>query len=221
MNPKRVITAVLLLFVVVSLAWLGAKEVARSKALKAIQGRPVSAAQAAPAEVPPPASVTPAQQAPKPAEEVAAKVPTPMTEEAPVPAPKKPPQKPDGKPKAADASSETMRSKVVVYYLHTTARCPSCLKIEAFTAAEVTGPLSGPLAEGRLEWKVLNVDEPKNEHFVDDYKLFTKSVVVSEVVNGKEVRWKRLDKVWDYLGDQQAFMKYVDDEIRAYLKDVS
>ncbi len=220
MNPKRVTTVVLLLFVMVSLAWLGAKEVARSKALKAIQGRSDPAAQAAPADVPPPAAVTPALQTLKPATEVAAEAPAPTTEEAPAPAPKKPVQKTDGQPRTGNASSETIRSKVIVYYLHTTARCPSCLKIEAYTAAEVTGPLAGPLSEGRLEWKVFNVEEPNNEHFVDDYKLFTKSVVVSEVINGKEVRWKRLDKVWDYLGDQQAFMNYVGEEVRGYLKDL-
>jgi hypothetical protein len=33
------------------------------------------------------------------------------------------------------------------------------------------------------------------------------------------VRWKRLDKVWDLIGDQQAFEKYVRDEVRAYLGD--
>jgi len=116
---------------------------------------------------------------------------------------------------------QALGSKVIVYYLHTTARCPSCLKIEAYTAAEVTGSLAGPLGEGRLEWKVINVDEPENAHFTQDYQLYTKSVVVSEMKDGKEVRWKRLDKVWDLLGDQQAFMKYVDDEVRAYLKDAS
>jgi len=213
MKTKGIITAVLLLFVVASLAWLGAKEVARAKALKALEGQPTPAAQAVPAEVPPPVAVTPAPQVPKPAEEVGAK--------APAPSPKKADQKPAARLESAKSSTGSNSSKVIVYYLHTTARCPSCLKIEAFTAAEVTGPLSGPLSEGLLEWKVLNVDEPKNAHFVEEYQLYTKSVVVSEMKDGKQVRWKRLDKVWDYLGDQQAFMKYVDDEVRAYLKDVS
>jgi len=215
MKAKGIITAVLLLFVVASLAWLGAKEVARSKALKAAQEQPVASAvsHASPAKVPLPSDVAPAPQAPKPAEEVGAK--------APAPSPKKADQKPVARLESAKSSTGSNSSKVIVYYLHTTARCPSCLKIEAFTAAEVTGPLSGPLSEGLLEWKVLNVDEPKNAHFVEEYQLYTKSVVVSEMKDGKQVRWKRLDKVWDYLGDQQAFMKYVDDEVRAYLKDVS
>lgn len=221
MKAKGVVTAVLLLFVVASLAWLGVKEVARSNALKAAKAQPVPAAPGAKPETPPPAITFPVPPASFEPPAVAAKDPAPAAARVAAPALAKA-GKPSGDPPApAGAPNETSRSKVVVYYLHTTARCPSCLKIEAYTAAEVTGPLAGPLAAGKLEWQVLNVEEPQNEHFVDDYKLFTKSVVVSEVVNGKEIRWKRLDKVWDYLGDQQAFMKYVDDEVRAYLKDVS
>ena len=74
-----------------------------------------------------------------------------------------------------------------------------------------------PLRNGSLVWKSLNTDDPWNNHFVKDYELFTKSVVVSEVVNGKEVRWKRLDKVWDLLDDQKEFTKYIEDEVRGYL----
>jgi hypothetical protein len=215
MNAKRMVTAALLLFVVASLAWFGAKEVLHSKAVRAARQNPVSTqapSSARPATQPgqvdlPPREVSgpiagDPQAGPKAAPEAAASVPS-------------------DKMIARGNASQTHGSKVTVYYLHTTARCPSCLKIEAYTAAEVTGALAGPLSDGRLEWKVVNVDEPPNAHFTDDYQLYTKSVVVSEMRDGKEVRWKRLDKVWDLLGDQQAFMKYVDEEVRAYLKDLS
>jgi len=108
--------------------------------------------------------------------------------------------------------------QVVVYYLHTTTRCPSCMKIESYTAAAVTGPrFSDALAKGRLAWKVLNTDEPANAHFVQEYQLVTKSVVLSEVVKGKELRWKRLDRVWDLLDDETAFRAYIEGEVAAFL----
>jgi len=215
MNAKRIVTAALLLFVVASLAWFGAKEVLHSRAVKAAQEQPVSAATPGPA--PPTAKPAVVDLAPPEASTPVLRTPAPDL----APAPMKTVREPSGKIVGKEPSAQARGSKVIVYYLHTTARCPSCLKIEAYTAAEVTGPLSGPLSEGRLEWKVLNVEEPKNEHFVEDYQLYTKSVVVSEMKDGKEVRWKRLDKVWDLLGDQQAFMKYVDEEVRGYLKDLS
>ena len=221
MKARGRIRVVLLVFVGVSLAWLGAKEVARSRAVKALRAQPAPAAQAFPAEGAQPSVEAPAGQAPKPTAGIAEKAPVPTTANAPMLGAKDPASAASRRSGPGRIAREASSSKVVVYYLHTTARCPSCLKIEAYTAAEVTGPLSGPLSDGRLEWKVLNVDEPENAHFVDDYQLYTKSVVVSEVKDGKEIRWKRLDKVWDLLGDQQAFMKYVDDEVRAYLKDLS
>ena len=61
-------------------------------------------------------------------------------------------------------------------------------------------------------------DEPANAHHVKDYGLFTKSVVVSEVQAGREVRWKNLDEVWPLLRDPEAFQDYVEREVRAYLE---
>lgn len=215
MNAKRLVTAALLLFVAASLAWFGAKEILHSRAVKAAQEQPVFAATPEPA--PPTAKPAVVELAPPEASTSVQSTPEPVL----APAPMKTVREPSGKIVSKEPSAQALGSKVIVYYLHTTARCPSCLKIEEYTEAEMTGPLAGPLTEGRLEWKVVNVDEPENAHFTEDYELYTKSVVVSEMKDGKEVRWKRLDKVWDFIGDQQAFMKYVDDEVRAYLKDLS
>ncbi len=109
-------------------------------------------------------------------------------------------------------------STVVVTYYHTTARCLSCLKIEELTNATMTIRLADLLAEKRVVWRLVNTDEPQHAHFVKDYGLFTKSVVVSEVKDGKELRWKNLDQVWPLLRDPEGFQSYVEREVRAYLE---
>ncbi len=106
---------------------------------------------------------------------------------------------------------------VFVTYFHTTARCASCLKIEDLTNATMTTRFAGPIAEKRIVWRSLNLDEPANNHFVKDYGLYTKSVVVSEVKEGREVRWKNLDQVWQLLGDPAGFQGYVEREVQAFL----
>jgi hypothetical protein len=106
-----------------------------------------------------------------------------------------------------------------VTYFHTTARCTSCLKIEDLTNATMTTRFAGPIAEKRMVWRSLNLDEPGNDHFVKDYGLYTKSVVVSEVRDGREIRWKNLDQVWKLLGDPSAFQDYVEREVRAFLEE--
>jgi hypothetical protein len=107
---------------------------------------------------------------------------------------------------------------VYVTYFHATARCVSCLKIEDLTAGTMTTRFAGPIAEKRVIWRALNLDEPGNDHFTKDYGLYTKSVIVSEVRDGREVRWKNLDQIWQLLGDPPAFQSYVEREVQAFLE---
>lgn len=109
------------------------------------------------------------------------------------------------------------RRVVRVTYFHTTARCVSCYKIEALSETTVRATFGAALSQGDLVWRTINLDEPGSAHFVHDYGLFTKSVIVSEVVGGTEVRFKNLDRVWNLLGDEQAFSQYVADEVRGFL----
>jgi hypothetical protein len=111
-----------------------------------------------------------------------------------------------------------MADKVVVYYFHGRARCSNCMKIEAYSKEAVEAGFADELKNGKVEWKVIDYEDKGNEHYFTDYKLFTKSVIVSGVKKGKETRWKNLQKVWQYLGDKQAFMAYVQAEVKACLK---
>lgn len=121
------------------------------------------------------------------------------------------------RPEAGRTPPAAGASTVVVSYFHTTARCESCLRIEDLTASTVTERFIVPVADRRLVWRVVNVDEPENAHYLKDYQLYTKSVVVSELRGGKEVRWKNLDRVWTLLGQPEAFQEYVEKEVRSFL----
>jgi hypothetical protein len=74
------------------------------------------------------------------------------------------------------------------------------------------------LKEGKVVWRLVNLDEPANKHFIDDYQLYSKAVIVADVRDGEEVRWKNLMDVWQLTGDRGAFHKYVQDEVRDYLE---
>ena len=69
-----------------------------------------------------------------------------------------------------------------------------------------------------MVWGLVNVDEPANKHYIDDYQLYAKSVIVADVRDGDEVRWKNLAKVWQLTGDKRAFIQYIQDEVREYLE---
>jgi len=114
---------------------------------------------------------------------------------------------------APAAARKTEQSKTWVYYFHGNMRCATCKKIEALTKKTVEESFAGQLQDGSMELQVVNVDLPENEHFVKDYELAVRSVVVSKMEGGKETTWRRLDKVWQLVHDEAAFAQYLRDEI--------
>ena len=110
---------------------------------------------------------------------------------------------------------------VRVYYFHGHARCATCMKIEALSAAAVSSGFPREVKEGTIVWDVIDTDDAENRHFVNDYQLYTKSVIVAEIVDGKQVQWKNLSKIWQLVHDDAAFTRYIQDEIREYLKERS
>jgi hypothetical protein len=128
--------------------------------------------------------------------------------------------KPKTAVKASAKESEKKETrKFVAYYFHGTARCASCKAIEANSAEAINKGFEKELKDGTLEWKPVNVEEKGNEHFVQDYKLYTKSLILSEVRGGKQTEWKNLDKVWELLQDKEAFVKYVQEELRTFMAE--
>jgi hypothetical protein len=57
----------------------------------------------------------------------------------------------------------------------------------------------------------------ENRNFVEDYELFTKSVVLVHIANGKQQSYKTLNEVWELVGDKVQFQAYVDREVRGDL----
>ena len=108
--------------------------------------------------------------------------------------------------------------KVVAYYFYTTVRCPTCRKIEAFSEEALKQGFGEALRSGTLEWQPVNVQLPQNRHFINDYQLFTKSLVIVRVKDGQSVEWKNLAKVWELTGNKRAFLEYVQGEVRSYLR---
>ncbi len=109
--------------------------------------------------------------------------------------------------------------KVVAYYFHVTVRCVTCRTIESYSREAIEKEFAKELKDGTLEWRPVNVQLPENRHFVRDYQLFTRSLVLAKIRNGKQVEWRNLEKVWELVGNKREFLKYVQSNVRAYLGD--
>jgi len=109
---------------------------------------------------------------------------------------------------------------IVAYYFHGNFRCYSCYRIEQLSKEAIEHYFKNELDSGKLIFKAINVEEKGNEHFIQDYQLYTKSLIISLVKNGKEVEFHNLTRVWEFLGNKQRFFEYVRDEVSKYLKEL-
>ena len=66
---------------------------------------------------------------------------------------------------------------------------------------------------------MLNTDDKGNEHFVKDYELVTKSVIIADMHDGEQTRWVEPGKSVGLLGDEKEFVKYIQDNVRDYLDE--
>ena len=120
----------------------------------------------------------------------------------------------------ADVATVAKGNQVIAYYFHGNFRCVNCYNMEKWTKEVVETEFKDELASEKLVFRVINTDTKGNEHFMTDYKLYTKSVVLALVKAGKEMRYDNLTKIWDYLRNEEAFKKYIKSEIEKYLKEL-
>lgn len=118
---------------------------------------------------------------------------------------------------APPADPAAAASQFVAYYFHGNVRCATCRKLEALSEESIRGGFPEAIASGRLEWRLVNTDESENKHFVQDFQLVTKSLVLVEERDGKVVRSENLRLVWQLVNDHDGFVKYVRDATRAFL----
>ncbi|OGW52346.1 MAG: hypothetical protein A2Y81_03945 [Nitrospirae bacterium RBG_13_43_8] len=109
--------------------------------------------------------------------------------------------------------------RVIAYYFHGTFRCSTCRTIEEYSHDAIQTYFAEELGNGRLAFRPINLEEPGNKHFIQDYQLVTRSLVLSLVSDGKETKWKNLADVWKLVRDKERFFQYVKDEVKIFLKE--
>jgi len=188
-NTKRIVTRLLLIFVLLSATFLGYKEFVQGGREKVNQNAEIKARN----------PVNQESAGIKASQEIVSKL---KNEAAP-----------------RHAALQPSKSKVIAYYFHGTFRCTTCRTIEEYSHDAIQTYFAKELGNGSLEFRPVNVEEPENKHFIQDYQLVTRSLVLSLVSDGKEKKWKNLPDVWKLVRDKEKFYQYVKDEVELFLKD--
>jgi len=115
------------------------------------------------------------------------------------------------------AAQTTNAASVVVTYFTTDVRCASCRTIEKLTRQAIEEGFPEEVARGDVVFQVLNTDRDENHHFVDDYEITNKTVIVSHRQNGQEAEWANRQDVWLLLDEPDEFFAYVREPVLRYL----
>jgi hypothetical protein len=142
--------------------------------------------------------------------------PLPAPESQPV---KKPSAKQDKETTLPLPEMKPQNAKVIAYYFHGTFRCTTCQNIEKYSKEAIEHYFPNELKNGKIEFKPLNVEETENRHYIQDYQLFSRALVISLVKQDKEVTWKNLSDVWKHVRNKDKFFQYVKDEVDIFLKE--
>ena len=105
---------------------------------------------------------------------------------------------------------------VIVYYFHGAFRCYTCNMMEKYAQEAIETYFRDDILAGKITFVPINVEEKNNEHFVQDYQLYTKALILSLVEDGKEIKSRNLQKIWQYARDKQQFSEYVVLEIESF-----
>ena len=116
-------------------------------------------------------------------------------------------------------NSNNGKPTIIAYFFHRTARCPTCISIELKAHHVIRENFNNQIADGRLMWMPINLDEPGGEEFEKKFDIGISTLVLAKILNGNRIEYKKLNEVWTLLRDREGFSKYVRDEINKFLND--
>ena len=125
----------------------------------------------------------------------------------------------------ADAAGESAKKKsakkasphrVAVCYFHRTKRCPTCKKIGALVEKSIDKAFVKNCKKAAVEKHFIDFQAEKNKAYAESYKVKGPTLIILDIREGKVKQWKTLPKIWTLVGKEKDFIKYVQDEARAY-----
>ncbi len=127
-----------------------------------------------------------------------------------------------GKPGTPSGSHLEYRegNPVLVYFIHGRAKCPTCDLILAHTRSAMETSFYEETSNGSLVLVPVDVEKPGNEHFMEDFDLFTTSIVFYSRNAAGQENWENLSRAWELAEDGESFKTYFTGELRRFLQEV-
>lgn len=112
-----------------------------------------------------------------------------------------------------------VKDAVVASYFHTKQRCYTCNTLEKYAREALEANFAEEIKGNNLVFQSIDVTEPANQHYIQDYQLSAQAVVLERIVGGEVVESKKLDKIWELVRDEAAYKAYIKESTDEFLKD--
>lgn len=119
-------------------------------------------------------------------------------------------------PKEKYKQDKKVDTEIIAYYFHPTARCQTCINIEAFSFEAIEEWQKN--MKRKIIWKELDTDDSANTHYKEEFSLEFSSLVLAEYSSGSRIKWKNLADTWKYSNDKNTLIKYVKFELSSFIK---
>lgn len=117
---------------------------------------------------------------------------------------------------AGEVPKAPPKDRVVAMYFHRTQRCPTCLKMGGYSEEAVKTGFAEQLKDRTVEFHYIDFQNKKNAVYAKAYKITGPALIVAKVADNKVTEFKNLKDIWTNVNDKKAFIKYVQDHIKAY-----
>jgi hypothetical protein len=116
------------------------------------------------------------------------------------------------------SAADIPADRVVAMYFHRTVRCPTCLKMGSYSEEAVTKGFAQQVKTGKVEFHYVEFQNEQNSARTNGYKVTGPALIVAKISGNKVAEYKNLTDVWSKVGDKQAFIGYVQSNVKDYQK---
>ena len=123
-------------------------------------------------------------------------------------------------PKERDVAKkdDAAKERVVVMYFHRTQRCPTCMKMGNYTEEAVKKGFVKELKSARVSLHFIDFQDEKNAAFTKAFEITGPTLIVAKGKGDEVAEYKNLQEMWTKVRDKDAFLEYVQTNVKSYLK---
>ena len=118
---------------------------------------------------------------------------------------------------SAAQAADAPKDRVIAMYFHRTERCPTCQKMGSYSEEAVRAAFADEIKAGRVAFHFIDFEAEKNARYTKAYNISGPALIVAKISNNKVASYRNLEDIWDKVGDKPAFLRYVQESVKASL----